>query len=284
MISIYSNAKINVGLNVLEKYDNGYHNLDMIMLPISLSDRIDIEFKGEKGKLKIKCNNKKIPTNESNIIYKVYNKFYSITKLDREEIEIYLEKNIPSQAGLGGGSSNGAFFLKELNKYYNDILSEREMIDLSKNIGADIPFFIKNLACRVKGIGEELIEIKNNLKCKILLIKPNFGISTKEAYKLCDELKNKRKADIDVLIKCLKNNELNNINKQNENMLEQSLLVKNKNIIYFREKIKDIKKYKFFMSGSGSCYYSLLSNEENICIKDLKKKIGDCEIYICNFL
>lgn len=284
MVSVYSNAKINIGLNILGKYSNGYHKLDMIMLPISLSDRMDIEFKGKKGKLKIKCNIDSIPTNESNIIYKVYNKFYEITRLEKEEIEIYLEKKIPSQAGLGGGSSNGAFFLKELNKYYKHILSEEEMIELSKNIGADIPFFIKNTPCRVQGIGEELIEIKNNLQCKILLIKPNFGVSTKEAYKLYNKLENPKKADIQTLIESLKNNKLNDINQYNENVLEQSLLEQNKDIINFREKINCIKKYTFSMSGSGSCYYLLLPNDKNICIKELKEKIGDCNIYICNFL
>ncbi|MFA6709095.1 MAG: 4-(cytidine 5'-diphospho)-2-C-methyl-D-erythritol kinase [Fusobacterium sp.] len=284
MVSVYSNAKINIGLNILGKYSNGYHKLDMIMLPISLSDRMDIEFKGKKGKLKITCNIDSIPTNESNIIYKVYNKFYEITRLEKEKIEIYLEKKIPSQAGLGGGSSNGAFFLKELNKYYKCILSEEEMIDLSKNIGADIPFFIKNTPCRVQGIGEKLIKIKNNLQCKILLIKPNFGVSTKEAYKLYNKLENPKKADIKTLIESLKNNKLNDINQYNENVLEQSLLEQNKAIINFREKINCIKKYTFSMSGSGSCYYLLLPNDKKICIKELKEKIGDCNIYICNFL
>ncbi|MFK4786212.1 4-(cytidine 5'-diphospho)-2-C-methyl-D-erythritol kinase [Fusobacterium sp. MFO224] len=282
--SIYSNAKINIGLNILDRLSNGYHELDMLMVPISLADRLNINFKSKKGNLKINCNDEDIPKDENNIIYKIYNKFYDITKLEKEEIEVYLYKKIPSQAGLGGGSSNGAFFLKELNKYYENILSEQEMIEFSKTIGADIPFFIKNLPCRVKGIGEKLIEIKNNLQCKILLIKPNFGVSTKEAYHLADKLKNKKEANIEILIKALENNEMININKNNKNILEQSLLTENEDIIKFKKKLDMLKNYNFFMSGSGSCYYSLLPKEENICIKELKKKIGDCNIYICNFL
>ncbi|MDP0493645.1 MAG: 4-(cytidine 5'-diphospho)-2-C-methyl-D-erythritol kinase [Fusobacterium sp. JB021] len=282
--SIYSNAKINIGLNILAKKFNGYHKLDMLMVPISLADKLEINFKNIKGNLKINCDNKNIPTDEKNIIYKIYNKFYEVTQLEKEEVEIYLYKRIPSQAGLGGGSSNGAFFLKELNKYYKNILSEQNMIDISKEIGADIPFFIKNLPCRVEGIGEKLTEIKNNLEYKILLIKPDFGISTKRAYYLSDKLTDKKEANIEILIKSLKDNNLINLNLNNKNILEQSLLTEDENIINFRKKLDMLKNYNFFMSGSGSCYYSLLPKEESICIEELKKKVGDCDIYICNFL
>lgn len=284
MISVYSNAKINIGLNILKKISNGYHELDMVMVPISLSDRLDIEFQKKKGTLEIICDNDSIPVDENNIIYKVYKIFYKRTKLSEESIKVYLYKKIPSQAGLGGGSSNGAFFLNELNKYYGEVLSDEELIKLVKNVGADIPFFIKNLPCRVKGVGEELIEIRNNLQSKILLVKPNFGISTKEAYLLADKLEQKEYADIEQIIYSLKNNQLETTKKSIKNGLEQGLLFYSEKIINFRKKLDKLKNYSFFMSGSGSCYFSLLSKDERVCIKKLKEEIGNCEIYISNFL
>lgn len=285
MITIKSNAKINIGLNIVKKLENGYHDLDMVMVPIDLFDKIIIDFKNKKGKLYIMTNNKNIPVDERNIIHKIYKKFYEKTRYEEEEVKLYLEKNIPTEAGLGGGSSNGAFFLKELNKHHKDILSEKEMIDLGKEIGADIPFFIKNKPCRVRGTGEELEVIKNNLECDIILIKPNFGVSTQKAYILYEELKEKKSADIEKIMYALENNVKEEVEKVNENVLEQALLLNDFNIKIFREELLKIKGIKFFMSGSGSTYYLFVKkNEVANYVKRITNEINDCSIYSCSFL
>ena len=123
-IEVFSNAKINLGLNIEKKLENGYHSLDMTMLPIDLSDRMVIEFFEKKGELKITINHPYIPTDGRNILRKIYEKFYKLSNIESEEIELYLEKNIPIQAGLGGGSSNGGFFLKELNKFHGEVFTD----------------------------------------------------------------------------------------------------------------------------------------------------------------
>lgn len=285
MITIKSNAKINIGLNIVRKLENGYHDLDMVMVPIDLFDKLIIDFKNKKGKLYLTTNNKNIPVDERNIIHKIYKKFYEKTGYEEEEVNLYLEKNIPTEAGLGGGSSNGAFFLKELNKYHKDILSEKEMVDLGKEIGADIPFFIKNKPCRVRGTGEELEVIKNNLDCDIILIKPNFGVSTKKAYTLYENLKEKKKADIEKIIYALEKNDKEEVEKVNENALEQALLLSDFNIKIFREELIKIKGIKFFMTGSGSTYYLFAKkNEAANYIKRITKEINDCSVYSCSFL
>lgn len=284
-VSLKSNAKINIGLNIIEKLSNGYHSLDMIMVPISLADEININFTEKKGKLQIKSNIKSIPTDEKNIIWKVYNAFYNFTNIEPDEIEIYLYKIIPHEAGLGGGSSNGAFFLKELNKYHKNILSDAELIKIGKSVGADIPFFIKNYPCRVKGIGEELEKIENNLDVDIVLVKPNFGVSTKEAYMLYSTLKNKKDANIEKIIEGLRENNLCNIEEFSENILEQGLLVSNENIKSFRKELEEKCNTKFFMSGSGSCYYTFCPKGKGEDYKSLlKTKISNCQIYSCSFL
>ena len=285
MIILESNAKINIGLNILEKLDDGYHSLDMIMVPISLADRIFIDFKNKIGNLKISSNNKYIPTDERNIIFKIYKEFYKYTNMQSEEIELYLEKKIPHQAGLGGGSSNGGFFLNELNKYHNNLLTEKELILIGKKIGADIPFFIKNEPCRVRGIGEKLEIIKNNLEVDIILIKPKFGVSTKTAYLMYGSLKNIKMANIDKIIEGLENNNINLVVESNENILEQGLIEADKNIRIFREKIAKIENENFFMSGSGSCYYVLSPKEKTSkTLMLLESRLNDCTILKCNFL
>lgn len=287
-VKIKSNAKINIGLNIEGVLENGYHSLDMTMFPIDLCDELEIEFKGKKGALKIFSENKNIPLDEKNIIYKVYNQFYKLTKLFSQEIEVTLKKVIPMEAGLGGGSSNGAFFLKELNKYHNNFFTEKELIENFKFIGADIPFFILNKSCRAKGIGEELEPFTNNLKSKILLIKPNFGVSTASAFKNFDSCVGKedlKKANILKIIEGVKENSLYKIVENTENQLELGLLMEDRNIIEFRNVLKKITEKSFFMSGSGSCYYTFLEpGEEKELLNQLKQQIKNCVIYTCSFL
>lgn len=281
---ITSNAKINIGLNITEKLPNGYHLLDMVMVPISLADKLEIKFNNQKGKLNISSNIKDIPCDEKNILYKVYKAFYEKTQIEPEDIDVYLEKNIPHEAGLGGGSSNGGFFLKELNKFHNFVLSDEDLSLVGKSVGADIPFFLKNTPCRVKGIGEKLEKIQNNLECDVILIKPKFGVSTKKAYELYSKLDEKKFANIDEVLSGLKENNLKKVCENIENMLEQGLLIDDENIQNFRNRIKDTG-LDFFMSGSGSCYYILSSkNTTEDYLKILNQKFDDCRIIKCNFL
>ena len=100
---IFPNAKINIGLNVYQKAGDGYHEIDSVMSPIDLSDEKDITFYSEIGDLKISCSDKNIPTDERNILYKTYKAFFEESKKEKRKIDIILKKNIPSEAGLGGG-------------------------------------------------------------------------------------------------------------------------------------------------------------------------------------
>lgn len=283
-LNIESNAKINLGLNITGKTENNYHLLDMIMAPINLSDKLEIIFFEKEGNLEIKTNKKYVPTDCRNIIYKIYNEYYYNTGLQKQKVGVYLNKTIPSQAGLGGGSSNGAFFLKALNEFHNNYLSLEEMINLGKKIGADIPFFLINKTSRAKGIGEELEVLENNLDSKVLLIKPRFGISTVEAYKGYNKLTEKKWADIEKVIVGLKDNNIYEVNSNIENHLQQSALFLDKRIKSFEEELKKIDT-NFKMSGSGSCYYLLTEKEtsQELYIR-VKEKFNDCFICLADFI
>lgn len=281
--SLKSNAKINIGLNVTGVLPNGYHLLDMVMVPISLTDGLDGEIFDEEGELEITTNKPSIPTGKENILWKIYNKFYEMSGLPRKRIKLHLEKVIPHEAGLGGGSSNGAFFLKELNSYHNNFFSLEELIEIGKSIGADIPFFIVNKPSRVKGIGEEIEVIENNLDRDIILIKPNFGVSTAKAYKNMYMLNNKVDADIDKIVCGLRDNDITLVEESIENHLEQGLLLEDSNIIEFRKRLSNIPNMKFFMSGSGSVYYTFVENGERE-VKAIKEQLQHCEVHLCRGL
>ena len=297
---IFSNAKINIGLNVFQKEDDGYHNIDTIMAPIDLSDEMDITFYSELGDLKIECSNKNIPTDEKNILFKTYKVFFEESKKEKEKIDIILKKNIPSEAGLGGGSSNAGFFLKLLNEHYGNIYNEKELENLAMKVGSDVPFFIKNKTARIGGKGNKIELVENNLKDSIILIKPiNFGVSTKEAYNSFDNLKEVKYADFDKIIESLKEvkyadfdkiieslREGNRIALENsiENSLEQGILETDINIKMLKVTLSSvISGKKFFMSGSGSTYYSFVTEFEKSQIETrLKTFVDNVKIIICN--
>ena len=282
--SLNSNGKINIGLNVTGVLPNGYHLLDMIMIPISLSDKITGEIEDISGTLEIKTNKADIPVNEDNILWKIYDKFYNESGISKRKISLYLEKIIPHQAGLGGGSSNGAFLLKLLNEFHGNFFSQERLIEIGKSVGADIPFFLINRSARVRGIGEDIEIIENNLKNSIILIKPQFGVSTGKAYKNMSMLNNKRDANIDKIIFGLKNNRIDIVEDNIENHLEQGLLLEDENIIEFRKKLAELNM-KFFMSGSGSAYYTFVTQEESEeAVTRIKEYLNSCEVYLCSSL
>ena len=281
---IFSNAKINIGLNVFQKESDGYHNIDSIMVPIDLADEMDITFYSDLGDLKIECSDRNIPTDERNILYKTYKAFFEERKKEKRKIDIILKKNIPSEAGLGGGSSNAGFFLKLLNEHYENIYNESELEDLAMKIGSDVPFFIKNKTARVGGKGNKVDLVENNLKDSIILIKPlDFGVSTKEAYESFDNLKEVKYANFDKIIEYLKDNNRIALENSIENSLEQGILETDINIKMLKMTLNSvISGKKFFMSGSGSTYYTFVTELEKSQIETrLKTFVDNVKIIIC---
>ena len=281
---IFSNAKINIGLNVFQKESDGYHNIDSIMAPIDLVDEMDVTFYSDLGDLKIECSDKNIPTDERNILYKTYKAFFEESKKEKRKIDIILKKNIPSEAGLGGGSSNAGFFLKLLNEHYGNIYNESELEELAMKVGSDVPFFIKNKTARVGGKGNKVDLVENNLKDSIILIKPlDFGVSTKEAYESFDNLKEVKYANFDKIIECLKDNNRIALENSIENSLEQGILETDINIKMLKMTLNSvISGKKFFMSGSGSTYYTFVTELEKSQIETrLKTFVDNVKIIIC---
>ena len=281
---IFSNAKINIGLNVFQKESDGYHNIDSIMVPIDLADEMDITFYSDLGDLKIECSDRNIPTDERNILYKTYKVFFEESEKEKKKIDIILKKNIPSEAGLGGGSSNAGFFLKLLNEHYGNIYNESELEELAMKIGSDVPFFIKNKTARVGGKGNKVDLVENNLKDSIILIKPlDFGVSTKEAYESFDNLKEVKYVDFDKIIECLKDNNRIALENSIENSLEQGILETDINIKMLKITLNSvISGKKFFMSGSGSTYYTFVTELEKSQIETrLKTFVENVKIIIC---
>lgn len=282
---IRANAKINLGLNVLSKKENGYHDLDMIVAPISLYDTLRIEVYPYGEGLSIVCRNADIPTDSKNILWKVYKIFYETTALQKKRMKIFLKKEIPREAGLGGGSSDGAFFLKFLNRLHQFPLNLEKEIELAANIGADLPFFLKNKVARVQGIGEKIDSFSFSIEWKVILIKPPFGFSTKEVYELSDGFSEKRYSDFERILSFFQTKKYDVLEKEFFNTLEQALLEKKQEVVSLKNKIQSLTNKKPFLTGSGSTYCIFVKPTEAKKLKKIcQKHFKDCQIKLCSFL
>jgi len=177
-------AKINLYLKILDKLPDGYHNIYTVMQKISLCDDIKIDITpGKKQNINIICNDPGVPVDKANTVYKAAELFFDCADVSRD-IDITINKKIPVQAGLGGGSSDAGAVLLGLNEYFNFILPENILIEIAAKIGADVPFFAKNINCAVcGGIGEIVAPCYIDLsKFVCLIVKPAYNISTKQAY------------------------------------------------------------------------------------------------------
>ena len=192
LISVISPAKINLGLRILEKRDDGYHNLDTIFCELGFGDELQFE---ESEKFNFTAEGIEVPTDDSNLVVKAYKALYSKKTKDKSDYHIHLIKNTPIGAGLGGGSSNAGIVIKTLNKLWDLKLSIEEMQSISAKLGADVAFFIMGKVQYAEGIGDELTPIDYSFLYdkKILLVCPDFSISTAWAYKNINKFLNVQK-------------------------------------------------------------------------------------------
>ncbi len=178
-MNILSPAKINLFLHILRKRRDGYHELMTLMCCVTLYDVLSIE-RGYKN-ISISCTDPEIPTDSKNHAYRAADLF--LKKLNvKDGVEIYIDKKIPSGAGLGGGSSNAATVLSGLNILYGNPFALSEIMEMGLEIGADVPFFLFKKPSVATGIGNKLVEYPFKIPYKVLVIYPGFGVSTKDVY------------------------------------------------------------------------------------------------------
>ncbi len=273
-IQIYSPAKINLYLDVISKRDDGYHNLEMIMQKIALFDTLTIE---KAQGISITCNDEKIPTDSRNIVYKAT----ELIAGDYPQVSgarIHIEKQIPSEAGLAGGSSNGASAIIALSHIYNLNLTREEMCHYGEKLGSDVNFFFFGPTCHVSGRGEIIKELPSLPALPIVLLKPEAGLSAGEVYKnlnLQNQVVNenqKKPVDIEKILESVACEDIPFILNNLYNKLEESSFKLNSDL----EKIKNemIKENPYsLMSGSGTTFFSLF--KDNHEAQNFYKKFQD---------
>ena len=268
MIKEKAYAKINLALEVMDEKD-GYHMVNNLMMPIDIYDELEFE----------KDNNISIlndPFPNDNIITKAAKLFFEYTKINGG-VFIKLKKNIPHQAGLAGGSTDGAATLRGLNKLYDAKLSNDELKELGAKLGSDVPFFIEEKPALCTGRGEKINIIKSNIDSfKILLIKPEAGLSTKEVYKNYEYKGINKEKELSNLLKALENNDLDLLKNNIFNDLGEVALSLNKDMENIFVKLSLIG-LKVYVSGSGPTMYILDYNDEDL---DIIKNMFDASVFV----
>jgi 4-diphosphocytidyl-2-C-methyl-D-erythritol kinase len=179
-MQVLAPAKINLSLKILGRRNDGFHELDTLIAPISLYDEIGIEKRPEKG-IKFRCDDPSVPQGDDNLVVRAAKTFFETTRIEAAA-SIELKKKIPHGAGLGGGSSDAASVLLALNELFASKLSREALAEIAESLGSDVPFFLFQSAAVCKGHGEVVMPVKLHRQFSILLLKPGFAVSTGWAY------------------------------------------------------------------------------------------------------
>ena len=259
-ISLKALAKINLGLDVVRRREDGYHEVRMIMQTIQLYDRLDIKRTQEPG-IQIQTNLSFLPVNENNLVYKAAKLLmdeFSIT----DGVSVKLDKRIPVAAGMAGGSTDAAAMLIGVNRLFSLGLTKRQLMERGVQIGADVPYCIMRGTALAEGIGEALSPLPPMVKCPVLIAKPSISVSTKFVYQNLKLDDTTIHPDIDRLIDDIKAKNLHDIAAHMGNVLE-TVTIPNYPVI------DEIKKHMLsngavgaMMSGSGPTVFGLFDDED----------------------
>lgn len=279
-ISLKALAKINLGLDVVRRREDGYHEVRMVMQTIHLFDRLNIEKTKDAG-ISIKTNLFFLPVNENNLIYKAGKLLvdeFNIT----EGVSVELDKRIPVAAGMAGGSTDAAAMLYGMNKIFDLGLSMQELKDRGVKIGADVPYCLMRGTALAEGIGEKLKSLPPMIKCPVLIAKPQISVSTKFVYENLRLDENTVHPDIDALIQDIKDKDLHEVCNHMGNVLETVTIPNYPIIDEIKKKMMNSGAIGAMMSGSGPTVFGLFEDEETAkkAYKEMKKSELAKQVYL----
>ncbi len=275
-------AKINLGLDVLGRRENGYHDVRMVMQTIYLYDKVTLNKTEEPG-IQLKTNLSYLPVDDKNIAYKAAKMLMEEFNIEGG-IEIILDKHIPVAAGLAGGSSNAAAVLVGMNRLFQLGLSQQELMDRGVKLGADVPYCVMRGTVLAEGIGEILTPLTPMPKCFVLVAKPGISVSTKTVYEKLDAKEIEDHPDIDGIIEGLDEGDLNKVAASMGNVLERVTIEDYPIIDEIKNVMKEEGALNAMMSGSGPTVFGIFDNKA--MAKQAAQKIRELEltkqVYVVN--
>ena len=294
-MDIKAYAKINLGLDILGKKEDGYHELKMIMQQVDLYDEIrlyaeaEIGGSGDKGQILLSCDDTMVPTDERNLAYKAARMLFDEFEIT-DAMLIEIKKNIPVSAGLAGGSTDAAAVLKGVNEYFGLGLSMEELALRGVKLGADVPFCVMGGTAYAGGIGEELVPLGALDSYIVLIAVPDTRVSTKWAYNAYDEIAEKGKVrhpDIDQLRAAIEMEDFGCIPEFIGNVLEYATIPEYPIIAKVKDTMMRYGAAGALMSGSGPSVYGLFMDEEKAAkaydVLEMLKLVPEERIFLTGF-
>jgi len=270
-VQVFAPAKINLSLKILGRRDDGFHEIETLIVPISLCDEIKIE-KNEGG-IEFRCDDPSVPMSDDNLVIRAAKSFFVATKLE-PAVSIELKKKIPHGAGLGGGSSDAATTLLALNEMHEQRLTRDQLAELGSKIGSDVPFFIFQSVAVCRGRGERVHPIVFNKKLRFLLLKPNFGVSTSWAYERWRDSRELR--EISYAPQSV--DEIRLVNDLERSVFEKYIFLAHAKMWL----LKQPEVEAALLSGSGSTLFAMIrGNAEAQVITERARSQLDCELWTC---
>ena len=259
-IRLKARAKINLGLDVVRRREDGYHEVRMVMQMLRLYDQIDIEKTQEPG-ITVKSNLSFLPTDERNIAYKAARVMIEQFHLE-QGVQIRIEKHIPVAAGMAGGSTDCAAVLYGMNKLFGLRLSQKKLREIGVKLGADVPYCLMRQTALSEGIGEILTPVSALPDCPILIAKPAISVSTRYVY---EHLKLDEKMvhpDIDGIVEALASKDIYGVTDRLGNVLETVTIPEHPVIADIKKQMMDSGAVNALMSGSGPTVFGIFDDEE----------------------
>lgn len=277
-IKVNAPAKINLSLDILKRRADGYHDVSMVMQTIDLYDTVTVTENASK-EITISCDYEGVPCDKTNIAYKAADLFFNYTRIENPGIHINIDKKIPTQAGMAGGSTDGAAVIVALNKMFNTYLPVKTMKEIGARFGADVPFCIEGGTQLATGIGTDLKKIPSFPDCYIVICKPPVSVSTAEAYALCDKMNFTHPPFTKELVKAIYMRDIYLITSTLYNDFEVALDL---------EEVKNVKRIMYkcksngaCMTGSGSAAFGIFTTKKKAekCVLRLKEQYN--EVFLC---
>ena len=252
-------AKINLGLDVVRRLENGYHEVKMVMQTVGIYDVL--EFQRTKGGIVITTDSGELPTDENNLIYKAA-KLMMETYHISEGVRIHLEKHIPIAAGMAGGSTDAAATLKGMNRLFDLGCTLEDLMELGVKIGADVPYCVMGGTALAEGIGEKLTPLAPAPDCYVLVAKPDINVSTKYVYEHLDAQEIVKHPDIDGMVEAIAEESLQGILDRMENVLETVTVSAYPVIQTIKDRMKELGAINSLMSGSGPTVFGIFVEKD----------------------
>ena len=276
----YAYAKLNLTLDVLGKREDGYHDLQSVMQTVSVRDDIEIDV-GTGKPWSLKCGQEGIPCDERNLAWKAAKVFCEALNKDPGGLEIRINKRIPSQAGMGGGSADAAAVLRALNEYYGNPLSILALAELGAQVGSDVPFCVVGGTCMCEGRGERLRKLPDMPDCIFVVVKPEFSVSTPELYRKIDEVSIPKRPDNRAMESALLAGDLEKVAHNVFNVFDPVVTEEHLELNYIKSLFHQYGAISYQMTGSGSAVFAIVSEFEVAAVICNMLKDNYPNVFVC---